>query len=259
MRFIDGDFYENMCDVKYTNDIKNTNLINQMLSGSTQELVYIYTQTHNINNLLTDLNSKTKVVIIAHNSDHTFSNIEGIKDNVKKIWMQNYNGIQYDIIEPLPIGIERQRWSGGQKHKTIDRLSKSNVSKNKTIYSCFSKQTNKERSLWKSHLRNVESTKTDVNVCFNTYINNVNNSMFITSPEGNGIDCHRTYEALYLNTVPIIKKSNFTNRLFSETNAIIIDDIRDVKNINSLIYNQNNEKMNNILSQEYWLKKIKSI
>jgi hypothetical protein len=29
--------------------------------------------------------------------------------------------------------------------------------------------------------------------------------MFVISPPGNGIDCHRIWEALYLRTVPVVK------------------------------------------------------
>ena len=35
------------------------------------------------------------------------------------------------------------------------------------------------------------------------------NYMFVICPEGNGIDTHRMWEALYLRTIPIIKKYDF--------------------------------------------------
>jgi hypothetical protein len=31
--------------------------------------------------------------------------------------------------------------------------------------------------------------------------------MYVLSPPGNGIDCHRTWEALFLGSIPIVKKS----------------------------------------------------
>ena len=34
-------------------------------------------------------------------------------------------------------------------------------------------------------------------------------SLFVPSPAGNGLDCHRTWEALYLGAVPVILKSEF--------------------------------------------------
>ena len=34
---------------------------------------------------------------------------------------------------------------------------------------------------------------------------------FVISPRGNGVDCHRTWEALYLRTIPIVKRSLHMN------------------------------------------------
>jgi len=31
--------------------------------------------------------------------------------------------------------------------------------------------------------------------------------MFVASPPGNGLDCHRTWEALYVKTIPIVLRS----------------------------------------------------
>jgi hypothetical protein len=31
--------------------------------------------------------------------------------------------------------------------------------------------------------------------------------MFVSSPPGNGLDCHRTWEAMYLRSVPIVLRS----------------------------------------------------
>ena len=43
------------------------------------------------------------------------------------------------------------------------------------------------------------------------------NFTFIYSPEGTGIDCHRTWEALYLNTIPIMKRNHLFRDLFDVT------------------------------------------
>ena len=44
---------------------------------------------------------------------------------------------------------------------------------------------------------------------------------FHLSPPGNGLDCHRTWEALYLGVVPVIK-SGPLDRLFDDTPAWIV-------------------------------------
>lgn len=37
--------------------------------------------------------------------------------------------------------------------------------------------------------------------------------MFVASPAGNGLDCHRTWEAIYLGVVPIVE-NNRMNKYF---------------------------------------------
>lgn len=41
-----------------------------------------------------------------------------------------------------------------------------------------------------------------------TYLNNLCKAKFVPSPEGNGIDCHRHWEALYCKSIPIVEHNN---------------------------------------------------
>jgi hypothetical protein len=51
--------------------------------------------------------------------------------------------------------------------------------------------------------------------------------MFVLSPEGAGMDCHRTWEALLLGCIPIIKR-NALSGLFADLPAMIVDDWQQV-------------------------------
>ena len=48
-------------------------------------------------------------------------------------------------------------------------------------------------------------------------------SQFVISPPGNGIDCHRTWEALYMGAIPIVRRSPHT-RAFAELPMVAVDD-----------------------------------
>lgn len=50
---------------------------------------------------------------------------------------------------------------------------------------------------------------------------------FIISPHGNGIDCHRTWEALVLGCYPIVKKSGICP-LFKDLPVLIVDEWSDI-------------------------------
>ena len=82
---------------------------------------------------------------------------------------------------------------------------------------------------------------------------------FVLSPHGAGLDCHRTWEALLLGCIPIVKKAKM-NDLFEDLPFIEVDDWRQInlpfletakRQLEGKLVNQ--EK----LLMRYWKKKIK--
>ena len=51
---------------------------------------------------------------------------------------------------------------------------------------------------------------------------------FVASPLGNGLDCHRTWEALALGCIPIIKTSIMDSSLFNELPVLIVNEWSDI-------------------------------
>jgi len=56
---------------------------------------------------------------------------------------------------------------------------------------------------------------------------NLKNYSFEISPRGNGIDCHRTYEAIFFNTIPIVKSTSIDS-LFNDLPIVIVNNWEDV-------------------------------
>jgi hypothetical protein len=79
-------------------------------------------------------------------------------------------------------------------------------------------------------------------------------SKYVLSPEGTGIDCHRIYESIFFNSIPILKKSELDD--FYNNLPVII-----VNNWNEVTYdflNKNYEKYyNNLIhwkiKHQHWL------
>ena len=46
---------------------------------------------------------------------------------------------------------------------------------------------------------------------------------FVISPRGGGEDCHRTWEALYLGSIPIVLSSSI-NEIYQDLPVIVVDD-----------------------------------
>ena len=84
---------------------------------------------------------------------------------------------------------------------------------------------------------------------------------FVASPHGNGLDCHRTWEALCLGCIPIVKTSPLDD-LYEGLPVLIVGEWRDIcenllletiENFKNIDFNY--EK----LTLNYWMDKIKGV
>ena len=83
---------------------------------------------------------------------------------------------------------------------------------------------------------------------------------FVISPHGNGLDCHRTWEALCLGCIVIVKTSAL-DPLYEELPVLIVKEWSNINQElldNTIIEFKNKNFNNNKLNLKYWVNKIKS-
>jgi hypothetical protein len=87
---------------------------------------------------------------------------------------------------------------------------------------------------------------------------------FVVSPHGNGYDCHRTWEALALGIIPIVKTSPI-DKVFEDLPVLIVKDWSEItheflkQSYDDITKNKRNGKYDmNKLTLDYWMNKIKS-
>ena len=83
---------------------------------------------------------------------------------------------------------------------------------------------------------------------------------FVISPFGLGIDCHRTWEALVLGCIPIVKRSPICV-VFDDLPVLIVDEWRDLNAslLNKTLDDFSKKKFNmNKLTLRYWMTKMHS-
>lgn len=85
---------------------------------------------------------------------------------------------------------------------------------------------------------------------------------FVVSPHGNGLDCHRTWEALCLGCIVIVKKSNLDS-LYEDLPVLIVNEWKDIcndllnKTVDEFMEKDKNGKFNySKLTLKYWMDKI---
>ena len=83
---------------------------------------------------------------------------------------------------------------------------------------------------------------------------------FVISPHGNGVDCHRTWEALCLGCIVILKKSGISD-LFDGLPVLVVDDWNDIDIdlLHLTLDRYKNTKFHyDKLTLKYWIEKIKN-
>jgi len=83
---------------------------------------------------------------------------------------------------------------------------------------------------------------------------------FVLSPQGGGLDCHRTWEALCLGCIPIVKTSQI-NYLFDDLPVLIVNEWKDVtKNLlEQTVADFSTKKFDySKITLKYWMDKIRS-
>jgi len=62
---------------------------------------------------------------------------------------------------------------------------------------------------------------------FNQYVSFLSEHRFVISPIGKGMDCHRTWEALYLKSIPVLTKKNYL-QCYNDLPILYVNDYRDL-------------------------------
>jgi hypothetical protein len=132
---------------------------------------------------------------------------------------QNINTVHHKL-KSIPIGIANEIWPHGNEIDLMDVINEDNK-KEKLVYVNF-EITNFSRNDCLRELSKfglgLEEKKP-----FKDYLRELSKSYFVISPEGNGIDCHKTWESLYLKTIPIVTRSTNIEK-YNNLPILIIDD-----------------------------------
>jgi len=272
MNFIVGEKFYSIADfiyssntVEYNNEdynkLENTFDINKLKEIN---IVYLHTMYKNqFFNLIKNLDSK--FIIVTHNSDINIDNVDNLPKNVIKWYSQNVN-CKDERLFSLPIGLENSKWFPEiqKQKKLINKLQNSKKIKN-LVYMNHNIRTN---VVERTKTYNLLSNKSFVTVEFGSngqnydnYIDNIYNHKFVICPEGNGIDTHRKWETLYLNSIPI-EKRNINSSFYEDLPICLVENWNE---INEQFLNREYDRIMNTkwnldkLDMSYWINEINKL
>jgi len=171
-------------------------------------------------------------VLVIHNGDHNFelTQLEQLKPFGLKIFATNLTQ-EAPGISALPIGLENSFYDkNGRLEPFLQSFDNPSPPENRTrrVLSSFHEETNQSlRGPVKSVLSHSRFGHEEQFRRRPEYRQEVQNTKFVISPPGNGRDCHRTWEAIYLGAVPVVMNGHLAESLTSDLPICVVDDYED--------------------------------
>jgi hypothetical protein len=170
----------------------------------------------------------TPFVLFSHNGDRTIgAEFRRHADRPELVaWFALNAAFAHPKLHALPIGIANPNWPHGDQ-ATLARVQSEQGAKERLFDVSFDVATcPRERR----DCLEQTGLALDARLPFPAYLERLAASYFCVSPRGNGIDCVRTWEALYVRTIPVVTRSLVADQ-HRNVPMVVLDDwsqFRDV-------------------------------
>jgi hypothetical protein len=207
------------------------------------------------------------IVLILGNSDENHSHQLSelfTGGNIRTIFAQNLMDSASGV-EPLPIGLENAWRANHGVILAFRYLRTKHRSRIYRIMWTFTIGTNAdERTKAANSLINFGLADKLGSLSPQQHRDALSRYAFVASPPGNGLDTHRTWEAMYLGCVPVVLKSHMTDHFESLGLPIwVVDSYNEINEFSDAQFKEKYEELmsrftSKALWSPYWVEKIKS-
>lgn len=172
-------------------------------------------------------------VLVTHHSDSPAPGNFAHMLNDPKIlaWFGiNVEGATHPKLHPIPIGVHSDISFPNSSTALLEEVQQYSKScqKNTLLYMNFNVRTfSKERKWVFKHFKRRPFCSRGVPKAHRDYLLDLAGSKFVLSPRGNGIDCYRTWEALIMGAIPIVRSSPL-DPLYEGLPVLIVHDWRTI-------------------------------
>ena len=131
---------------------------------------------------------------------------------------------------PAPYGVQRRMNPQDNRIGSIE-LHMDHPPSDPTglLYVSHNENSNSERRGIKDLFDGKEWAEVNQNRApYSVFLHNLTNSKFMICPKGNGIDCHRNWEVLYMRRVPIMTRHPYLEVLFKNYPVLFVDKYSDI-------------------------------
>lgn len=208
---------------------------------------------------------KSPYILITHNSDYGIPGpYAHMLDDEKLIaWFgQNVEGSHHEKLISIPIGVANSSWDHGNIKIVKHCIAKKDCcQRDILLYMNFSNDTcpDVRNDVFYRFINRPFCTYAP-RKAFDDYLTDLARVKFVLSPRGNGLDCLRTWEALYMGAIPIVMTSSLDS-LFDDLPVLIVSNWDEItREFLEQKWNEMQAKTYNMkkLKIQYWLRLISS-
>ena len=202
---VNGENFKSLADI-----VVDVDTISQLRDYKGAKIVFCKTDLLNV--LFSELaHFNGSLTLITHLSDYPITeNLFNSRPKCIKKWFAQNADYQHSDLIPIPIGIENHK--GPSKGTCIDQSfieneldSLAEYTKSGAIYVNFA-DTHSDRRIKREILRENPKAEFSGPKPYGEYFKDLTRRKYVASPRGNGIDCHRTWEALLVGSTSIVDK-----------------------------------------------------
>jgi hypothetical protein len=171
---------------------------------------------------------RRRFVLVTHNSDYPVDERHRrvLRSPRIRAWLATNVALRHRKLVPVPLGIANPGWEHGDTGAL--RAAQAGAERKEVLVDVsFSLETNpdeRRRCLEASGLTPAPR------VSHREYLQRLAASYFCLAPPGYGRDTHRTWEALYLRTVPIVRRSALTDE-YRDLPWLVLDDWSQLRSL----------------------------
>ena len=169
-------------------------------------------------------------ILITHNSVfHAPGKYAAYLDDPKLVaWFAKNSMIVHPKMYPLPLGIANKYWPhGNTDNVNAVRNQLPSIQKDILLYVNFDTNTNPARLDIFNYFAQQPFSHVEKPKPFDAYLQDLAQSKFVISPPGSSLDCHRIWEALLTDCIPIIIHSPL-DLLLHDLPVLLINDWHEV-------------------------------
>lgn len=250
--YLSCDTFRSLCDVRLdqsTARAKQKKLIHKLTTFSNVKALRVFIDLHLVQNEDTETNFvislsqlpleiRQKTFLLFHNSDkvppHSFF-----------ICLSELGFRPYSVniverspsVQPLPIGLEnRWRLNNGRigSFRGLQSKVQFRAVRKKLVFAAFNVRTNPtDRTIAHAACAKAGFPVIEERISPRKHRRYLLDSYFVISPPGNGSDCHRTWEAIYLGCVPVVLCGSLSEEFTTNLPIFAVEDWSDFFNLST--------------------------